>query len=41
MYVCVSVLDPWNWSYRQFQTALWVLGIEVRSCGRADSALKS
>jgi hypothetical protein len=34
------VLIPWNWSYRQLQAAMWVLGIEIRFSGRAASALK-
>ena len=29
---------PWNMSYRQLQAAMWVLGIESGSSGRADSA---
>jgi hypothetical protein len=28
---------PWNWSYRQSQAAIWVLGIEPGSSGRAAS----
>ena len=28
-----------SWSYRQFWAAMWVLGIELRSSGRAASAL--
>ena len=30
---------PWNWNYRELWTAVWVLGIEPRSSGRAVSAL--
>ncbi|KAL6086523.1 hypothetical protein STEG23_035519 [Scotinomys teguina] len=30
---------PWNWSYRQLPAAVWVLGIEPASSGRAASAL--
>ena len=28
----------WNWSYRQLLAAMWVLGIEPGSSGRAASA---
>ena len=30
---------PWNWSHRQLWAAMWVLGSEPRSSGRAASAL--
>lgn len=30
---------PWNWSCRQFWAAIWVMGIEPGSSGRAASAL--
>ena len=30
---------PWNWTYRQLCAAIWVLGMEARSSGRAASAL--
>ncbi|CAO2597816.1 hypothetical protein LEMLEM_LOCUS9161 [Lemmus lemmus] len=30
---------PWNWSYRWWQTAMWVLGLLPASSGRAASAL--
>ena len=30
---------PWNWNYRQLWAAMWVLGIEPESFGRAVSAL--
>ena len=29
----------WDWNYRQLWATKWVLGIEPRSCGKADSAL--
>ena len=41
VYVCVRVLAPWNRRYRQcchVGAAMWVLGIEPRSSGRAASA---
>ena len=30
---------PWSWSYRQLWTTMWLLGIELRTSGRAASAL--
>ena len=36
--MCMSVWGcwvPWNWSYRQLWAAMWMLGIELRSSGRA------
>ena len=39
---CISVKGyriPWNWSYRQLWAAMWMLGIEPWSSGRAASAL--
>jgi hypothetical protein len=30
---------PWNWNYRRVWIAIWVLGIESRSSGRAVGAL--
>lgn len=34
-----EVLDPWNWSYRQLLSQqMWILGTELRSCGRTADA---
>ena len=30
---------PWNWSHRQLWAAMWMLGIELRSLGKAVGAL--
>jgi hypothetical protein len=48
-FMCIGVLPacmlvggcqiPRNWSYRQLQAAMWVLGIELRISGRAVSVL--
>ena len=34
-----GVRFPWNWRYRPFSAAMWVLGIEPRSSARAVDAL--
>lgn len=31
---------PWSWTYRPSYAAVWVLGIETRSSGRAARVLK-
>lgn len=33
------MLITWNWSHRYFWAALWILGAESMSCGRAASDL--
>jgi hypothetical protein len=40
MHWCEGVSQmPWNWSYRQVWAAMWMLGMEPKSSGRAASAL--
>jgi hypothetical protein len=40
--MCVNVphvcLVPWNWSYRQFRDAMWMLGTEPGSSARTASS---
>jgi hypothetical protein len=35
----VKVLSTWNWSYRQFWAAIWILGTEARFSGRTARVL--
>jgi len=35
-----QTVSPQNWSHRRLQAAMWVLGFELRTSGRAVSAFK-
>jgi len=40
MYVCIKVSDTLEpWSYKQLETAMWLVGFEPRSSGITDSTL--
>jgi hypothetical protein len=39
IYVCVRVSDPLELELQTFGSAMWIMGIELRSSGRAASAL--
>ena len=41
MYVCVRGLIPWNWSYRQLRTAMWLLGFEPKPLEEQSVLLSS
>jgi hypothetical protein len=45
LHVCLCTIStpsdwiPWDWSYRQLGAIMWLLGVELRTSGRAVSAL--